>query len=401
MVILTAIMGDLLYGFREADMGTGTDENGIPQELKPQFESIASMWHQFLDVLIEKHYLETLRDYCRNVERSFDFVLSEYGQRIEADLLFLRKRYLFPNLQLSIPKYLQPRQLPPVSGFDTTVSRLKRLLAQLAANDGNQALRNPREPYHFPVPNTLSRRLDSLLSIENREKSILNLTRYTLAAAIVLEHVLQQEQRSPSPLYRHVEQREDLPIYSVTSLDTGKLLRRFEERRRKGIIDPLEQTREYDELTGLAGSGLVEQELEVLLSLSPEGGPVILRIRTEPHHMMNTAKKIEENISLFQDQLFRLYGGDFLVLLTRSSPESALEKARTIGRELGKKVENGPVISIIVPAPSAPEEDLQEAARGLLREAENSVPGGELPPGINIYLWDREQLKPVKQDISG
>lgn len=387
-VILASIMGELLYGFREAEM---------QEELTPVYEGIASVWHRFIDELLEKHYLGTLRDYCRNVERSYDFVLSEYGRRIEADLLFLRKRYLFPNLRLSVPKYLQPRQLPPVPKFNETVSSLRRLLEQLTAETGAQALRNPDAPYHFPVPNTLSRRLDSLLKSDDRGKTILNLARYTLAVAMVLEHVLEQEQTAPSPLYRHVEQREDLPIYSVTSLDTGRLLRRFEERRKPGALDPLEPTQDYDALTGLAGGSLVRQELANLLSLPRENAPVILRLRTDPARVMESARKIENCLSLFQDRLFRLFGGDFLILLTRGGTDYAGEKAREIIGLLSGEGGAGPAISIITVPENESEADPVQRAKELLREVENAIPGGELPPEPHLFLWDRETGTPVEQ----
>ncbi|ADK83186.1 nucleotidyl cyclase domain-containing protein [Sediminispirochaeta smaragdinae] len=390
VVILTAILSELLYGFREAEMGSFLDEKETPTEIAPIFEEIEGNWHRFLDELIEKQYLGTLRDYCRNVERSFDFVLSEYGKRIEADILFLRQRYLFPNLQHSIPKYLRPRNLPPIPKFYESVSQLKTLFACMAMEEGAQSLKNPTQTYRFPVPNTLSRRLDTILDQGEGSRSFKNLARYSYAVTLVLDRILQQEHSAPTPLYRHVDQRQDLPVYSVTSLDTGKLLRRFEARR-SPTPDIEELTGNYDELTGLAGNGLVERELCAVLA-ERSGSTAVLRIRSGCERALESAKRIESELRLFQDQLFRLFGNDFLAILTETEKDTAVEVAKRIAQRLELPEKPGPVISVLIPPEK--EEKEQTDVQGLLGEIEASVPAGPLPLGSRIYLWNGEEQKP-------
>lgn len=394
VIILTSIIAELFYGFRGADPGVIIDGEGNPLNAKEAFDTIGSKWHQFLDELLEKQYLGTLRDYCRNIERSYDFVLSEYGRRMEADLLFLRQRFFFPGLQLSIPKYLQPRKLPSLPKYYRTVEELKEVLQWMNEGEG-WSTGNRGIHYAFPVENSLSRRLSSLLDFEGKSKTLEELARYALAAVMVLDHILKQEGDAPSPLYRHVDQREDLPVYAVTSLNTGQLLQRVEQKRKEGIFDPSEITGDYDHATGLGGFELARKEL---VKITDQNLPslALLRLRSdarEGRQILADARKMEAGLRLFQDQLFRIRGAEFLIILPGYGEEEAIRRGWSILSSLRSGERRGPVASIIIHSSSAEEEE----ERNLLRESENSLPVGMMPESPALYLWDRDaqEAKPL------
>jgi hypothetical protein len=395
VTVLSSVIEELLYGFREADFGVYPDEEGSPLDIKPEYERICDSWHRFPDELLGKYYLEILREFCRNVERSWDFAFSEYGKRVEADLLFFRHRYLFPNMQFSIPKYMQPRKLPQVQKMYPVVNSLKQILLHMVREEGTQALRNPHEPYRFPVPNMVSRRLDSLLSGEGKERNFRNLARYSYAAVMVLDRILQQEETPPSPLYRHVEQREDLPVYSVTSLDTDRLLRNIEGGYSQETVEPLALTGEWDLLTALPGSEMARRDLLPLVSEHPEGSIALLRIRTDGRHIAATAKKIEARLRPFRDRLYRLYGGDFLAILTETGEKHALDQGRALSAALYMKGGRGPAVALSFPQ-TLPDDEKgpQWDVNSLLGDLENSVPAGELPEHATLFRWNPESREP-------
>ncbi len=315
VIILTAILKEFFFGFRSVEYGFIRDEKGNTRDLKDIMEEITDNWYLFLTTLIEKNYITSLTEYCRQLERDGTFINSDYAQRMEADLLWLRKKYIFPHLSLDIPKILQPRMTLSVPKLYKNTEILKNILQRMVLelwNDNGipiETIRNPDTEAFFEVDTSLSKRLKAYFKKKNKSLTNKNLILATLNIVLVLDYLLNSRQSpaytdSPAVLFRSEGNLGFIPVYSTLPVsapdtDTGG--------QQKGKeTDPDTETGDIDVLSGFPGNAAYSSYLLQHMKKAQETGVpfTLLQLETRDYH---PDKSSEEKRRIIQ-QLSGLIG---------------------------------------------------------------------------------------------
>jgi hypothetical protein len=247
--ILMLILEELLFGLRYVTFGTVEGADGNPIRVEDYLGSIINNWQRYVELGFNKEYLPRLTEYCRILENTADSRNSVYARRTLNELHWTKRLYFLPFYKF---ESLGP---PPFQKRDTTpiyseIRLLRRYLAEVAQGIemGNRqggadvqapcaGIDNPWEAYNFEVPNPVSIRLDALLG--PRKKNNASLIYFTLAAATVLDHLVNNEnswayEGRPGPLFRSVNGEGDMPLFGVeTKIDADLIFRQVIKQRER------------------------------------------------------------------------------------------------------------------------------------------------------------------------
>ncbi|MCK5197102.1 MAG: hypothetical protein KAR21_02060, partial [Spirochaetales bacterium] len=231
IIILLTMLKDPSYGFSNIEYGFFRDDNDKVVELREIMEPLIKNWYLFIDELILKNYLGPLHEYCRHLESSTDFAETEYAKRIASDILWIKKKYICPNISLHLPKIMQPRTKISIPILHKSVSQLTVILERMVLEIFSrgevaiETLRNPENESQFEIENHVSRRIRSLLKGDRKKLTNGDLILYTYKIVMVLNDIIQSSEQSGdkngiSGLFRSEGARGYKPIYSVSSDNT-------------------------------------------------------------------------------------------------------------------------------------------------------------------------------------
>jgi hypothetical protein len=110
---ISEILQQLFFGFQNVQWGTATTTSGEVIRLQEEIDKAVARWHFFNEEFFGKNYYPLLQEYCREVERTGP--ASSDSKRREHQLLWLKRNYLLPHLQIPVMDDVRVKSL----GFPT------------------------------------------------------------------------------------------------------------------------------------------------------------------------------------------------------------------------------------------------------------------------------------------
>ena len=245
---LSEVLQQLFYGFQNIQWGTTLNHAGEVIPLQEELDKGIARWHFFIEEFFGKNYLPLLQEYCREVERAGH--LSNDAKRREHQLLWLKRNYLLPHLQLPVMDGMRAKSLG-YPNLAIQVREILELLAPVAVDVDEKGTRslillNPEARVRFPVSSMVSLRFQSALRRtgigDQGERKLLDqgnnksLLFYTVAQLSTLDHLLSAPtsllySRPSKYLYRTSGlSGDDKPVYNAPKKNSLALLKKLNEQ---------------------------------------------------------------------------------------------------------------------------------------------------------------------------
>lgn len=413
-MVLVYILKEFFYGFRHIQFGPLRDASGNPEAVSDIIEDITGNWQFMFESIISKNYLEKLNDYCRQIERTADFRFSAFGMKTEADLLWIKKRYILPHLKTEILKGQRPVFTQSMPKFYEKVRDLKVLLSRIvleaSVSEGGEisCLKNPGSLFSFEIETVVSKRLSKVMRQNGKEASNLNLISSALAVIYLLDYLISDAksflyEKVQGELYRTDPSRGESPMYGIQLLNTQAVIERAE--RESGEGSKLGARR--DSLSGLYTEVQLSEYLDELIADSRASGSLfsaaVIELAEEApaidqnfgaafesaqDRVRSAGRIIAKTIREFSDIPFRTGEAEFLVLL----PLTVLSEARVFADRLMSRLarrEEGSISAYIGLIQYDPAWD----SKRVLKEAENACSEAKkLPqPGVFMRSFPQEE----------
>ncbi len=354
IIILLIMLKDMFYGFSNIEYGFFRDDKGKVIELQEIMEPLIKNWYLFIDELILKNYLGPLHEYCRHLEMSTDFAETDYAKRIASDILWIKKKYICPNISLYLPKIMQPRTKITIPKLYKSVSQLTVILERMVLEIFSrgevaiETLGNPENESWFEIENHVSRRIKSLLKKDKKKLINRDLIFYTYKIVMVLNDIIQSSEQSGdengiSGLFRSEGARGYKPIYSVSSDNT---FFRIKDKKLKPEINPEDDTDSTDLLTGFFGKNQLFTYLQQYIAGCKDSENVFSMIHINiqgfltdsaaesPAELIglleSAGKAISDSIRLLKDIPFRTGRDNIYILLPETDIKAALKVTERI-----------------------------------------------------------------------
>ena len=308
-VILTALVSELCSGFRGMHFQKSGDS----------LEHLSGRWHVILDEVIGKYYITPLTEYCRLLERDADFRESQYAEKIQSELYWIKRNYLTPHSFTGAFKGSRPaiqKKLPKLhEAIEEITGILSRLL--ISADEGTDPiLENPDDTFYFEVPGYVPLRVKAIFQRKKEAVSNLNLIKVIHGITGVLDYLVNNPESWFYGSAETVYFREDYmngcaPIYSVDSLDTANLIRSHDDRIRK---ESEPQTQEY--------FGNLKDAVQFIRDNIKNGPSAItfrMKKKPEPGESRLLGTYIRRQIRDWIDRVFILREGLILLVLPETS----------------------------------------------------------------------------------
>jgi hypothetical protein len=235
------VIEELFYGLRYVNFGT-VIIGGVSENISDAMTSIMTNWHSYIEVGFKKAYLPRLDEYCRILDNPSDSKNSSYAKRLHDEIHWTKRLYFLPYYRFESNFPPPANQKTDIIPIFTEVRHLRKYLTAVAAgiDQGNKqggakanahcdGIDNPWAPYTFQVPNPLSIRLDALMG---KKKSNASLVFFALAAATILDHLMNNENSwsyssdRPLALFRSVDGQGVTPQFGVDEVvDSEDLFR--------------------------------------------------------------------------------------------------------------------------------------------------------------------------------
>ena len=200
VVVLLRIIEDFFMAFRNVNFLPDDEVTELLGD--DSLSHILQEWVEYREVLFEKKYCSILRDYVGNLTASMEYAGSALGKKMTSNLLWYSRNQFLPGLQFDLRFLDRPEPDKLVPQLGTRTAKLKTVFDYILGKCVQAYKENPKEaaarndlgvehvfqPYSFPVPNLVSRRLDVLLGGKNsKNANIFNLIKYTNYIITVLD----------------------------------------------------------------------------------------------------------------------------------------------------------------------------------------------------------------------
>jgi len=203
VIILIQIIEELFFGFSCISFGTDITTKKI--DLNAEIANAIDTWHSILDTLFVKNYGKLLFDLSQAVEISKDLLKTAHGQKLKADLEWLRKYYLFPHAKVESLNPTRPIKIKELKPLYVLVKEIKELLSEVVKDLAQNArgkqfsneelvslctIKDPFKKFQFVIPNQVSKRIDSILRIKKQKSNNANLILYTYSFISLLDYLV-------------------------------------------------------------------------------------------------------------------------------------------------------------------------------------------------------------------
>lgn len=200
-IVLHRILEDFFQGLR--NIKYSIDKEPEFTIYKDNINTVFSQWSSYREYQFEKVYLVDLKEYVNQAYTQSEFIKTTYAKKLLSNFFWQTKYHFLPHMPFELIFMEKPSKDSQLSPLPSRVSFLKQMYKilvnrvdqnKLYAKDdktkntdiyGAQGLFHP---YHFDIPNPISKRIDILL---NKKKSLnannLNLIKYTLCILTVLD----------------------------------------------------------------------------------------------------------------------------------------------------------------------------------------------------------------------
>ena len=204
---------------------------------KENIQSFFNRWAEYREVLFEKKYCTMLKDYVNSIYSNSEYMVSQLGKKAYTNLQWYAHNQFLPYLRFDIKFLDRPEadsMLPPINHqvtiikdiFGTIIKRAEEAWQKSPeAAVESKALGASKlwEPYQFPMPTAVSKRLDVLLGGKrSKNANNLNLMKYTYYVFVVLDWWINNKS---SPAYTcdtnyiYRMEADGLPSFSVQPVE--------------------------------------------------------------------------------------------------------------------------------------------------------------------------------------
>ncbi|MDR0707974.1 MAG: hypothetical protein LBF60_08910 [Treponema sp.] len=192
-LILMRILEELFYGFRSISF------NEVGFDLA-EFLAIIDEWPQLIENGFERMYLPRLAEFAKLFYAPLEAKQKVYAMKIREELNWTARLFLFPQLKIDMfsKSFVHNKEISSAFPKIRTLRQDFTIIAQeiekavqaggASAHASCAAINNPWDKYVFQVENPLSKRLNALLSKEQRTN--VSLIYYTLSVLSVLDYFL-------------------------------------------------------------------------------------------------------------------------------------------------------------------------------------------------------------------
>jgi hypothetical protein len=250
IVVLMHILEDMFVALRYVSFGIVSGADGNPARIDEFLGDIINNWRRYIDDSFLKGYLPRLAEYCRILENSAESRTSVYAKKTLAELHWVKRLYFLPYYKFESVGP-PPFQKQDVTAIYAEIRTLRKYLTAVAmgieqsTRQGGAGTRapcdgidNPWDPYHFEVPNPVSKRLDALLAPGKRNNA--SLVFFSLSAVTVLDSLINNESSwaygsRPGPLFRSVNGDGVTPMFGVDQkLDADQIFKDTMKKKQEG-----------------------------------------------------------------------------------------------------------------------------------------------------------------------
>jgi len=231
VAVLMHVIEDLCSAFRYVTFEPITSPEGEETLLGDLIGKITNNWRRYIDESLAKEYLPRLSEYCHLLGQSSASGTSPFAKRVLNDLRWVRRLYFLPYYRFDSmgPPSFQKQEITAVYG---EVRTFRKYLTIIAANieNWNQAggaaakmrcegLENPNASYKFEIANPVSKRMDMLLPLSQRNN--VHLIFFMLSAVTMLDYLVNSEsswaygQHPSGYLFRTAEGKGGIPVFGV------------------------------------------------------------------------------------------------------------------------------------------------------------------------------------------
>jgi hypothetical protein len=250
IAVLMHILEDFFMALRYVSFGIVAGSDGSPVRIDEYLGDIINNWRRYIDDSFVKEYLPRLAEYCRILENSAESRTSVYAKKTLTELHWVKRLYFLPFYKFESVGG-PPFQKQDVTAIYAEIRTLRKYLTAVAVGI-EQATRqggagakapcdgidNPWDPFHFEIPNPVSRRLNMLLAPGKRNNA--SLIFFSLSAATVLDSLINNESSwaygsRPGPLFRSVNGEGVTPMFGVDKkLDAEAIFKDALKRKKEG-----------------------------------------------------------------------------------------------------------------------------------------------------------------------
>ncbi len=239
VLILTMILQEFYYGFRNIDFGVLRDGSGVAFGIKQEVERHTWFWYQYAEDVIGKRYIPLLYDYCRKLEQDFQFRNSEYGKKIASELMWLKRLYFIPFYTFVAVPGSRPVVDKNLPALHKTLSFLVPLFLRItedldsSTDEVRESIKNPADAFQFDVESIVSYRLKKYAAAAGAKPDNGFLIRTVSTVLSMLDTLVNNPisilytrgDLEEIPLFRSADGKGFTPVYSVQPVDVREMLR--------------------------------------------------------------------------------------------------------------------------------------------------------------------------------
>ncbi|MBT3273351.1 MAG: diguanylate cyclase [Spirochaetales bacterium] len=353
IVILASVLRELYYGFRSIEFGSIQKKSTGKIGVASVIDSVIDRWRQFLDELVAQHYLSTLYEYCREVEKNAHFAVSVYGSKQKDYLVWLKKAYTLPHLVVARPRPHEAQySVPKLSMLTAELVELFSHIARELAGSSNgkiESVQNPWQNFEFEIESKISRRFCDVLNLYHEETTNANLILYTYSILLILDSLLNDPSSFYYPypgesLYRREDEDSQLPQHIVPALNPAAIFDEADQKvkqveRPKATSEPTIQDRLTPLLNKEGISKVIDTQISIFRQQKMPFVVLSILIRDFQEYCDNigeesgvellqrSANTITATVREFKDIPSRLEDALFIVLLPSTVQEESVNLA--------------------------------------------------------------------------
>ena len=301
--------------------------------------------------------LNELVDYCRQIERSPEYRHSETGRKHEGIILLRIRRNILPHLKVPLKGgiYHDERNLPQLH---TTVSSFHSILAEsLKPNPETYkpGIRNANAPFHFEIDSFVIQRFRRYLKRKGLPQDNRNLVSHCVLILGYLDFLVNNPESylytsMQFPLYRHEDGHREIPIYSVSGMETARIIEgndieltppeEFLEESRENIdrVSGLLTTKEYEPVVQSAVENYHSAGLPLTIITISVPELRILEPEERDDRLRVIGHCIRGEIREYSDRPFRMPDDTIPIVLQETNGENALRFCRRLTAAIMKKL---------------------------------------------------------------
>jgi len=325
ITIIISFLRDLFFAFGSVQFTSIKIKEWDLPEIRSVFEEYTAGWYGFLENFLPKLLLTPLLEYCRGIEKSNEFGSSTYGSKLESKIFWLKRTYCNPHLEVVKSIHRKPPETGKITKIYNLTEDFYSLFKAILNNDApDPGIKNLDEPIHFEVPTLISKRFINLLQRRGLKGTNRDLLSSTASILCLLNELLNKTnsfyyKNSPDPIYRCEPGNRNNPVYSVTPIETEKIMKGADRR-----LDEAAHTEGGSE--EIHPSTREELEKVIADELERDGeGTLLLHMNISEAVTDNPMEPVLDNtLRIDPDKWYRISDEEWLIILPDTPSEGGV-----------------------------------------------------------------------------